>query len=232
MRILAIDTATEACSAAVLDEGRMALRYAELGRGHAEHILGMVDQVLAEMGLQLSELDALAFGRGPGAFTGARLAASVAQGLAFGASLRVIPVSDLQALGQRALDESSDAARGVIAASDARMGEVYWACYGRGAKGTAEPVGPERIGPPEAVVLPAGLPTPVTAVGRAFRAYPQLRAQLQAHLNGVRDDLLPRAAEVARLAALELAAGRTLAPEEARPVYLRDEVATPRPSRD
>jgi tRNA threonylcarbamoyladenosine biosynthesis protein TsaB len=231
MKILAIDTATEGCSAAVLHDERVVLRYAEPGRGHAELIIGMVEEVLAEMRLRLTELDALAFGRGPGAFTGARLAASLAQGLAFGAGLRVIPISDLQALAQRALEGTFDSVSGVIAASDARMGEAYWACYRRGEKGTVEPLSPERLGAPETVSLPTGFPTPAIGAGRAFRAYPALRARLEAHLLGIQDDLLPRATEIARLAALELAAGRTIAPEEARPVYLRDEVATP-PSRD
>jgi tRNA threonylcarbamoyladenosine biosynthesis protein TsaB len=231
MKILAIDTATEACSAAVLHDERVALRYAEPGRGHAERIIGMVDEVLGEMRLRLTELDALAFGRGPGAFTGARLAASLAQGLAFGAGLRVIPVSDLHALAQRALDGTFESVSGVIAASDARMGEVYWACYRRGETGTLEPVSPERLSVPETISAPAGLPTPAIGVGRAFRAYPALRERLGASLLGIQDDLLPRATEIARLATLELAAGRTLAPEEARPVYLRDEVARP-PSRD
>jgi tRNA threonylcarbamoyladenosine biosynthesis protein TsaB len=232
MKILALDTATEACSAAVLHDGRLALRYAELGRGHSERILVMVDDVLAEMRLCLTELDAIAFGRGPGAFTGARLAASVAQGLAFGAGLRVIPVSDLQALAQRALDEASGPVAGVLAASDARMGEVYWACFRRGAEGTADPVSPERVGAPESVALPAGLSAPMIGAGRAFRAYPQLLGQLGEALAGIRDDLLPCATEIARIATVELGAGRTFAPEEARPVYLRDEVARPGPSRD
>jgi tRNA threonylcarbamoyladenosine biosynthesis protein TsaB len=232
MKILAVDTATEACSAALVHGVRVAHRYAELGRGHSERILEMVDEVLEEMRLRLTELDAIAFGRGPGAFTGARLAASVAQGLAFGAGLRVIPVSDLQALAQRALDEATEPVGGVLAASDARMGEVYWACYRRGAKGTADPVGPERVDAPESVALPAGLSTPLIGAGRAFRAYPQLSGQLREVLGGIRDDLLPCATEVARIATLELAAGRTFAPEEARPVYLRDDVARPGPSRD
>ena len=103
MRILALDTATESCSAALLIEGRSLAREIELERGHAERILLMIDAVLAEAGVKLAGLDAIAFGRGPGSFTGVRLAASVTQGLAFGAGLGVVPVSDLRAVAQRAL---------------------------------------------------------------------------------------------------------------------------------
>ena len=166
MRILAIDTATEACSAAVLTPERMASRYAELDRAHAEQILQMVDEVLAETGVALPELDAIAFGRGPGAFTGCRLAASIAQGLAYGAGRRVVPISDLRALAQRVLDHA-EPARGVLVCADARMQEVYWGYYRRDSMGLAEPWGTEQVGAPERVQLPAGVEPPVHGVGRA-----------------------------------------------------------------
>ncbi len=227
MRILALDTATEACSAAALTPAGLASRYLELDRGHSEHILAMVDAVLSEAGLALADLDAVAFGRGPGAFTGARLAASVAQGLAFGAGLRVVPVSDLRALAQRALD-AAPSARSVVACADARMKEVYWACYRRGAGGLAEPCGEdERVGAPETVSLPGEMTPPVHGVGRGFLTYPQLAARLAGELAALHADLLPRADEVARLAAVELAAGRSVAAEDALPTYLRNDVARP-----
>jgi tRNA threonylcarbamoyladenosine biosynthesis protein TsaB len=223
VRVLAVDTATEACSAAVLTPRGLASRYEELERAHAERILGMVDAVLAEAGVSLGELDAVAFGCGPGAFTGCRLAASIAQGLAFGAGRRVVPVSDLRALAQRVLD-ASPAARGVLVCTDARMQEVYWGCFKRDASGLAEPCGIEHVSSPAAVELPRELEGQITGVGRGFLAHPLLREKLQGRLAAIEAEWLPRAGEVARLAVPEVAAGRLVLPQEASPVYLRDEV--------
>jgi len=226
VRILALDTATEACSAAVLTPQHLVSRYAELDRAHAEHILQMVDAVLAEAGVALAQLDAIAFGRGPGAFTGCRLAASVAQGLAFGAGRRVVPISDLRALAQRVLDDQAGV-RGVLVCADARMQEVYWGCYRCDSRGLAEPCGDEQVQAPEKVELPSSLEPPVHGVGRGFLAYPQALARLNTRLAAIHGDWLPRAQEVARLALPEVTAGRTLAAEQAIPAYLRDDVARP-----
>lgn len=231
MNVLALDTATEACSAAVLTAGGLAARCEELERAHAERILEMVDGVLAEADVSLHELDAIAFGRGPGAFTGCRLAASVAQGLAFGAGKPVVPISDLQALAQRVLDHSHEV-RGVLVCTDARMQELYWACFRRGPQGLAEPSGIERVGTPDTIEPPPELESPAYGVGRGFLAYRQLRERLQGRLAGVQPEWLPRAEEMARLARAEVAAGRVLAPHEAVPVYLRDDVTQRRTSRN
>lgn len=231
MKILAVDTATEACSAALLIDGRLIARELEFDRGHSEHILTMVDEVLREGGVQLGDMDAIAFGRGPGGFTGVRLAASVAQGLAFGAGRPVVPVSDLMAVAQRALDLDPAVDR-VLVCNDARMAEVYWGCFQRDADGLAAAAGDERVSAPGAVDVPrAAL---VGAAGRGIRAYPDLRTKLLAipAVKLISDDLLPRAHEVARLAVREVAAGRAQPPEEAIPVYLRDDVARPPPSRN
>jgi tRNA threonylcarbamoyladenosine biosynthesis protein TsaB len=241
VRILAIDTATESCSAALLLETQLLQRVRRLERGHAEAILPMVDEVLIEAGVRLSTLSAIAFGRGPGAFTGVRLAASVAQGLAFGAGLPVVPVSDLQALAQRALDEDRTVGR-VLACTDARMHEVYWGCFERSVEGFAQPSDIERVARPaevrpSAAWVPCTLTGPVgpsaaprgdpnrwrlAGVGSGFAAYPELRAGLP--LDVVLEGLLPQAAQIARLAAPEVAAGRFLPAEQALPVYLRDDV--------
>ena len=236
MRILALDTATENCSVALLVDGRLVAREALLERGNAEHILPMTDEVLAEAGLALSGLTAIAFGRGPGAFTGVRLAASVTQGLAFGAGLPVVPISDLQAVAQRVFDTEAAAAR-VLVCSDARMHEVYWGCFERGPEGLAGPIGGERVGRPGTVTLPAAWSGEARAAqggsgrggvrgaGSGFGAYPQLREAFAARLEGFDERLLPRAADIARLALPEVAAGRIVSADQALPVYLRDEVA-------
>src|SRR5262245_56692094 len=111
MRLLALDTATEACSVAVFIDGQIATLDLELERGHAEHVLPMIDNLCAEAGVALQSFDAIAFGRGPGGFTGVRLAASITQGLAFATGLPVVPISDLCAVAQRSLDVEADSQR-------------------------------------------------------------------------------------------------------------------------
>lgn len=250
MKILALDTATEGCSAALLINGNLRGSELELGRGHAERILSMIDVLLAEAGMSLGALDAIAFGRGPGGFTGVRLAASVTQGLAFGAGLPVVPVSDLMAVAQRALRPAgvpgapgSGGAQGddalasghapssagtdrAIVCNDARMREVYWACFEQ-TDGLARLVGEERVSPPEAVTIPAAWASSLLAAGRGFAVYPQLRARLGPRLAAVHERLLPRAHEIALLAAPILQKGGAVPAEQAIPVYLRDEVAQP-----
>jgi len=221
MRILALDTATPACSTALLSDGHTITRELETERGHAEHILAMIDAVLLEAGIDLKGIDALAFGRGPGAFTGVRLATSVAQGLAFGAELPVVPVSDLGAVAQRAFDLETRLEH-VLVCNDARMQELYWACFDRGATGLASLSGAEHVSGMDAITLPQAWRGYVGGAGRGFRVYPQLGAML--NLSGVWDGLLPRAVEIARLAWPEALAGRTCAAAEAIPVYLRDDV--------
>jgi tRNA threonylcarbamoyladenosine biosynthesis protein TsaB len=230
VRILALDTATENCSAAIFIDGALLEREELLGRGHAERILPMVSELLAEAGLALRALDAVAFGRGPGAFTGVRLAAGVTQGLAFGAGLRVVPVSDLRALAQRVLQQDPAAQR-VLVCTDARMREVYCGAFERTPEGSAAAADEERVLGPQAVQLPAHWsalpPAAVVGAGSGFAAYPQLREALAGQLAAVLGELWPRATEIARLAVTEVSASRTLAPEQALPVYLRDDVAQP-----
>jgi tRNA threonylcarbamoyladenosine biosynthesis protein TsaB len=253
VKILALDTATENCSAALLVDGNVRAHEVEMDRGHSERILPMVDNLLAEGHLSLSDLDAIAFGRGPGSFTGVRLAATVTQGLAFGAGLGVVPVSDLQAVAQRVFgglptaDPDPTSAR-VVVCNDARMGEVYWACFERGDDGLARLEGEEHVSKPGAVRLPQSWMT-VTAAGRGFVAYgAELQASVPSALlqqpapsaptSGPASSaiqFLPRATEVALLAVAAVAAGRLLPPEAAIPTYLRDNVAhvaqAPKPSR-
>jgi len=236
VKILGLDTATEACSAALLVDGEVFERYEVLGRGHAERLLPMVQSVLAEAGTALAAVDGIAFGRGPGGFTGLRIAAGVAQGLAFGAGLPVVPVSDLAALASRACTLRGE--RHVLACLDARMAQVYWAAFD--CADPADPVAltPEAVSDPEGVRLPddsengekgdATLfrpPPHFFGAGHGFSAYPALHAMLGERLSGYDANLLPHAREVALIGAEGYRAGRTVAAAEAVPVYLRDRVA-------
>jgi len=222
VRILALDTATEACSAALLDGERLLMRYELVVRGHAERLLPMVDELLNERGIALSALDAIAFGRGPGAFTGVRIAVSVAQGLSLGTGLPLIAISDLRALAAAALIRSVDADHALVCL-DARMGEVYW--------GLARREGPGCVLLGEGLASPDGVPDPpagawVVAAGHGWSAHPRLVDRLGAGLVGSWPSLLPDAGTIAHLAVEELRQGRTVGPEAAEPVYLRNDVAT------
>ncbi len=228
MKILSLDTATENCSAALLVDGNVRAHEVEMDRGHAERILPMVDALLCEERLSLSELDAIAFGRGPGSFTGVRLAATVTQGLAFGAGLGVVPVSNLQAVAQRVLGAAvaDPATARVLVCNDARMSEVYWACFERGEDGLARLEGEEHVSKPSEVRLPQPWTTAIAA-GRGFSVYADgLKAAVPSvSPTSVSGALLPRATEIALLAVPVVAAGRLLPPEAAIPTYLRDNVA-------
>jgi tRNA threonylcarbamoyladenosine biosynthesis protein TsaB len=228
VKILALDTATENCSAALWIDGNLVQRELEAERGHAELILGMIDELLRESATRLADLDAIAFGRGPGSFTGVRLAASVTQGLAFGANVPVVPVSDLRAVAQRTTG-GDVASQRVLVCNDARMQEVYWACFERGIDGLMLPVGMERVSKPSDVQLPGEWAArPATGAGRGFAAYTDLRVNLADRLAHIDDAVLPGAREIAILAVAEVRAGRMHPPEAAVPVYVRNEVAKPK----
>jgi tRNA threonylcarbamoyladenosine biosynthesis protein TsaB len=220
MRVLALDAATEACSVALLSGDELTSRSTEGGRSHAEQLLDMVQAVLAEAGVSLSMLDGIAASIGPGAFTGVRISVAVAQGLAFGAGLRVVPVSTLEALALQVIRRGG---RLALACLDARMGEVYWGCFTADlARGLAASC-PASVGPPESVVLPA--PGTYRGVGRGFGAYPALAALPGLELDPKDGGALPNACEFARLGALRLERGEGLDPADLSPLYLRDKVA-------
>lgn len=220
-RLLAIDTATEACSAALWLDGEVREEYAFAPREHARRLLPMIEALLGAAGLALVDLDALAFGRGPGSFTGVRIAASLAQGLAFAARLPVVPVSTLAALAQGAADAGHPR---VLAAIDARMGEVYWAGYAVGDDGLVARLGDERVCPPAAVPVPEG--DGWFGVGTGWAAHAgTLCTRVGAALGGHDGTGLPRAAAVARLGVAVHARGGAIPAEQALPVYLRDRVA-------
>lgn len=216
MNLLAIDTATEQCSAAVLTAGDIVERSVLTARGHADLLLPMIEAVLAEAGLGLAQLEGIAFGRGPGAFTGVRIAAGVAQGLSLGSGVPVVGISNLAAVGQQLARPGEQ----VLVCMDARMNEVYWGVFSVGDDGLVVPISQEQVSPPSAVDPSPGI---VTAGGTGFRAYPDLAPRFA----GLRidDNALPRAREIALLGAAALKAGLGRPAEEAIPVYLRDQVA-------
>jgi tRNA threonylcarbamoyladenosine biosynthesis protein TsaB len=228
MKLLALDTATDWCSVALWSKGELYSRERQAERGHGAHVLTMIDELLAAAGWSLGTLDAIAFGRGPGAFTGLRLAASLTQGLAFAAGLPVIPVSDLRALAQQALS-SAVAASCTLACLDARMGEIYWGGFDH-VDGYAQAATAEAVARPESVIEAArgwlGARSAAGA-GSGFAAHPPLAIALQPLLlQPLLAQAVPHAREIASLAAHEGLA-HALPAELALPVYVRNNVAQP-----
>jgi tRNA threonylcarbamoyladenosine biosynthesis protein TsaB len=223
MKILAIDTATEACSAALYDGGEINQQYIVAPRQHSHIILPMIEQLLAEAGIRVSGLDAVAFGRGPGSFMGVRIAAGVTQGIAFAWDLPVVPVSTLAAIAQTAYSETG--ATSVLSAIDARMNEVYWAAYRLSDDGRMHLVGEESVIAPEQVAKPTE--DDWTGAGSGWSAYGEiLKAAIgPGVLSGQLNECLPSAESVVKMAVADFEAGRYVAAAKAVPVYLRDNVA-------
>lgn len=220
MNLLAIETATESCSVALLSGDTLIERSELAPRRHAELVLPMAEAVLAEAGMTRAQLDGIAVGRGPGAFTGVRLAISVAQGLAFALDLPVVTVSSLAALAMQA---PVDAAA-ILAVIDARMGEIYAGSFRRTHAGLVESLEEERVCEALALNLPDAPGWHV--IGSGWGVYADvLRERLPSPPRWSDADRYPQARDVARLAAPQFAAGIATAPEHALPVYLRDKVA-------
>ena len=221
MKVLGLDTATSGCSAALWIDGRVTARRAEpMARGQAEALVPMVEAVLADAGLRFTDLDRIAVTVGPGAFTGVRLAVALAQGIALALDRPVLPVSTLAVLAAGAPAAAGDR---IVAAIDARMGEVYLGAFDRGG-GEPRALMPERVVGPVDAALPEG--TGWWGVGTGFDAGEgALRTRMGAALAGADAAALPRAGDVARLGALALGRGEGLAPERLEPAYLRDNVA-------
>lgn len=226
MKLLALDTSSEGCSAALWLDGRITERFELAPRGHTRLLMPMVREVLAEQGVAPTDLDALAFARGPGSFTGLRIATGVVQGLAWGLNIPVVPVSSLAAVALGAIDEYQLADGELIAvAFDARMGEVYWAAF-QCRQGLPVLIGKERVGPPAAVSLPeAGALADWTGVGQGWAFVDDMPEAVVSRLRRTDATLVPRAAQVARLAEQGYRQGEAVPAEKAQPVYVRDEVA-------
>lgn len=217
MKLLAIETSTEACSVAVYADGALHVRHEPAPRRHTQLVLPWAEQLLAEAGVAKTQLDAIAVGRGPGAFTGVRLGIALAQGLALALDRPLLPVSTLAVLAMQAAGDDR------LAAIDARMGEVYVGRYGRDADGLVSPRGEEMLCPPAALPLPGAA---LHGVGTGFAAEGgALVARLGAQLLGFDAAALPRADDLARLAARAYARGEAVPPDAVEPAYLRDKVA-------
>jgi tRNA threonylcarbamoyladenosine biosynthesis protein TsaB len=227
VRLLAVDTSTEHCSAALAGAGPIdALRCRLADRTHADLLLPMIDELLAAVGWRVGDLEGLAFGRGPGGFTGLRLGAGVIQGLAFGLGLRVAAVSSLESVAFRV---SAPAGDRILVCNDARMGEVYVGLYVAQGDGCLSALGRERVMPPaDAARLGDGAQH---AAGNGLSRYPELRASLAGAGLQIHDSLFPRADAVAALGLRRFAAGQTIAAEDVAPVYVRDDVVVTRPAR-
>jgi tRNA threonylcarbamoyladenosine biosynthesis protein TsaB len=217
LNILALETSTEYCSVALWQDGALHERCELVGQKHSEVLMPMLNDLLQDAGFGIQDVDGIAFGAGPGSFTGVRIACGVAQGLALGAELPVAGICTLQALAQTAGHDK------VIAALDARMAEVYYAAYEKrnGEWWTVHEPG---------LYLPQDTPQ-VTGgdwfgVGSGFLAHGDLlRARYVTNLVGVDEQAVPQARAIAQLAAPMFAAGRGVDAAEALPLYLRDKVA-------
>jgi tRNA threonylcarbamoyladenosine biosynthesis protein TsaB len=217
MKLLAFETATEACSVALWLDGEVYERFELAPRRHAELALPWADALLADAGIAKSQLDGIAVGRGPGAFTGVRLAIAIAQGIAMALDTPAVAVSTLQALAMQSRGDR------IAAAIDARMGEIYLGTFTRNGSGELLAVDAEVVARPGAATVSAGQ---WDGVGTGFAAAEgSLRERLQSQLRTVDASALPHAADVARLAAQAFARGEAVAPDKIEPAYLRNNVA-------
>jgi len=217
MKLLALDTSTEACSAALFIDGEIRQRFEITPKAHTKLLLPMIESLLAEAELKLSQLDALAFGCGPGSFTGLRIATGVVQGLAFGADLPIVPVSTLAALAQNRLPELA------FVATDARIGEIFWGVYQRNTDGFMELVGKEAVLPVEQIEFPA---QSALGMGSGWRVYKdELLLKTKGFVTQIESEILPQSSTIAELGVYGFQRGLGVAAEFAQPVYLRDKVA-------
>ena len=218
MKLLSIDTSTQACSAALFIDGEIHQRFEITPKAHTKLLLPMVDSLLKEADIKLTQLDALAFGCGPGSFTGLRIATGVVQGLAFGADLPVVPVSTLAALAQ----QYSTMALSFVA-MDARIGEVFWGVYERNVEGVVEIIGEEVVAHVNDLIFPL---RHAAGIGSGWAVYEnELSAHTQGWVLEIEHDVLPQASTIATLGVRGFHQGKVVCAEDAQPVYLRDKVA-------
>ncbi|MEZ9821870.1 tRNA (adenosine(37)-N6)-threonylcarbamoyltransferase complex dimerization subunit type 1 TsaB [Shewanella sp. 10N.286.45.A1] len=219
LSILALDTCTESCSAALTHNRQVYSEQADAPREHSQRLLPMVKSVLSQADIKLSDVDLIAYGRGPGSFTGIRICTSITQGLALGQSLPVIGISTLATMAQAAIEAGAEQ---VLAAIDARMGEVYWGQF-VAVDGIATLVNEEVVSAPESIVLSLDETQTITACGTGFDAYPQI-LEMAGGLTVCELAKFPDAKYMAILAQQGYLNGLSTSVDELKPVYLRDTV--------
>ena len=228
MKLLALETATEACSVALHVDGETIEHFEIAPRRHAELLLPWIGELLAQAGVARSQLDAIACGHGPGAFTGVRLAVATLQGLALALDRPALGISTLHALARpamRMLEAAGDTRTGVLAAIDARMGEVYVAAFAGDAANGWKLQGREAVMPPEQFIAPDS-PSRWQGAGTGFAAVEgALMKRCGNALSSMDETALPHAADVAELAVAAFLRGEAVPPEQVQPAYLRDKVA-------
>lgn len=217
LTILALDTCTECCSAALSYQGQVFAERADAPREHSQRILPMVQKLLADAKIGLDKVDLVAYGRGPGSFTGIRICTSMTQGLALGQDLPVIGMSTLAAMAQIAMNEHQ--AEEVIAAIDARMNEVYWAHF-KCENGLATLVGQEQVSAPEVLVASGLTKANVFACGTGFDTYEEMLGDMSL----VESAKFPTAEVMLSLAHRDAGLGLATDVEQLSPVYVRDTV--------
>lgn len=218
--ILALDTATEACSVALLHQAKTTFLDELSPQSHTQRILPMVDSLLQQANITLNEVDYLAFGRGPGSFTGVRVGVGIAQGLAFGANLPVLPISNLTTMAEQAFQQLG--AREVIALIDARMNEVYFSQLTRTEQGWVDRVAEQVCSPEKAISQFQLLDDAITVVGTGWSAYSQFSEQKLPLV--ISEITLPSAKYMLTLAEFAIQQGKIQSVVEIEPVYLRNEV--------
>lgn len=222
--LLALDSSTEACSCALWHDGEVLDHFQIIPRQHAQRLLPMVEALMAEQRVEFSDLDAIAFGRGPGSFTGLRIATGVAQGLAFAANLPLLPVSTLSSLALECREVASlPEGTLLLTTLDARIDEVYWGWYRVDAGGVCL-VQAERLSAPESIAPPTAS-GPIIAVGSGLHYAERFPSMLMQRIDQTHAALLPRSKYIATMAArMWLSGDRGITPELAEPLYLRDKV--------
>lgn len=221
--ILALDSSTDACSVALYADGQLSALFELAAKSHTQRLLPMVDEVLQRNGHKLGDLDAIAFGRGPGSFTGLRICIGIVQGLAFGAQLPVIPVSTLEAMAWGYYRANPEAKLPVLVALDARMNEVYWGLFARSGD-VITPLADEYVMKPELLLeqgIVRSLAGQFIAVGPGWH-YPAMQVLAS---GTIVIDAQPRAEDMALIAAQVWSAGGAIDVLDAQPVYLRDSVS-------